>query len=85
MTTIDIKSLVDLGVHPEQIRIQNVDFEKVLRNTSGARTRSPTKLLIPLLEQHSITSNSVLVFFQIAEIQTPCSRSTDLVYPSMSP
>ena len=62
-----------------------MDFGKMLRNTSGAHTRSPTKLLIPLLEQHNITSNSVLVFFQIAEIQTPRSRSTYLVYPSMSP
>ena len=72
-------------MYPEPIRIQNVDCEKVLRNTSGALTRSPTKLLIPLLEQHSITSNSDLVIFQIAEIQSPRSRTTYLVYPSMSP
>ena len=61
------------------------DFEKALRNTSGAHPRSPTKLLIPLLEQHSITSKSPLVIFKITEIQTPRSRTTYLVYPSMSP
>ena len=72
-------------MHPEQLRIQNVDFGKVLRNTSGARTRSRTKLLIQLLEQHSITSNAVLVVFQIAGIQTPRSKTTHPVYPSMSP
>ena len=72
-------------MHPEQLRIQNLDFEKALRNTSGARPRSPTKLLKPLLEQHSITSKLPLVIFKIAEIQTPRSRTTYLVYPSMSP
>ena len=71
-------------MHPEQLRIQNVDFGKVLRNTSGARTCLPTKLPIPLLEQHSITNNSVLVIFQSAEIQTPRSKTTYLVYPSTS-
>ena len=83
MTTTDIKSLVCLGMHPEQLRIQNVEFGKVLRNTSGARTRSPTELIITLLQQHRITSNAVLVIFQIAEFQTPRSRTTHLVYPSM--
>ena len=63
-------------MYPEQIRIQNADFGKALRNTSGARTRSPTALLIPLLEQHTITRNLPPVIFQIAEIQTPRSGST---------
>ena len=72
-------------MHTEQLRIQNADFKKVLRNTSGALTRSPTKLQTPFLEQHSITSNSILVNFQIAEFQTPRSRTTHPVYPSMSP
>ena len=72
-------------MYPEQLRIQNVDFGKVLRNTSGALTRSPTKLQMPFLEQRSITSNSILVFFQITEFQTPRSRTTNPVYPSMSP
>ena len=72
-------------MYPEQLRIQNVDFGTVLRNTSGALTRSPTKLQMPFLEQRSITSNSSLVFFQIAEVQTPRSRTTHPVYPSMSP
>ena len=67
MTTTDYKLSVYLGVHPEQLRIQNVDFWKVLRNTAGAFTHSPTALLTPLPEQHSIISNSVLVMFQIAE------------------
>ena len=71
-------------MHPEQLRIQNVDFGKVLRNASGARTRSPTKLRITLLEQHRIM-NAVPVIIQIAEFQTPRSRTTHLMYPSMSP
>ena len=80
MTITDFKSLVCLGMHPEQLRIQNV-----LRNASGARTRSPTELRITLLEQHRNTSNAVQVIFRIAEFQTPRSRTTHLVYPSMSP
>ena len=43
------------------------------------------KIQMPFLEQRSITSNSILVFFQIAEFQTPRSRTTHPVYPSMSP
>ena len=85
ITTTDTELQVYLGVHPEQLRIQNVDFGKVLRNTSGALTRSPTKIQIPVLEQHSITSNSILVIFQIAEFHTPHSRTTHPMYPSMSP
>ena len=72
-------------MYPEQLRIQNVEFGKALRNTSGARKRSPTALLIPLLEQHTITSSLPPVVFQIAEIQTPLSGSTYVAYPSMSP
>ena len=72
-------------MYPEQLRIQNVDFGKALRNTSGARTRSPTALFIPFLEQHTITSSLPLVIFQIAEIQTPRSGSTYVTYPSISP
>ena len=42
-----------------------MDFGKVLRNTSGALQRSPTKLQMPFLEQRSITINSILVIFQL--------------------
>ena len=59
-------------------------FGKVLRNGCGAPTYRPTKLLISFLEQHRIASNLALEIFQIAEIQTPRSRTTYLVYPSMS-
>ena len=68
MMTTDIKSYVYLGVHPEQLRIQNVDFGKVLRNISKGRTRFPTKHLIPRLEQHSTANNAVLIIFQVAGI-----------------
>ena len=84
MTNTDTKSQVYFGVHPEQIRMQNMEFVKVLRNVYGTPMYPPTKPLVPLLEQHSTTSNSVLVIFQIAEIKTPRSRNTYLVYPSMS-
>ena len=43
------------------------------------------KLQMPFQEQRSITSNSNLVIFQIAEFQTPRYRTTHTVYPSMSP
>ena len=85
LMTTDIKSSVYLGVHPEPLRIQNVNFGKRLRNTSGAHTRSPTKLLISLVEQYRITSNAVLVIFQTADFQIPRSKITHLVYPNMSP
>ena len=48
MTTTDIKSLVCLGLYPEHLRIQNVDFGNVLRNVSGVRTHSPTELRISM-------------------------------------
>ena len=44
----------------------------------------PIKLLPSLLEQYRIASHSSLVSFQIAEIDTPCSRNTYPVYPTMS-
>ena len=84
MTITDTKSQVHFGVHPEQLRIQNVDFGKVLRNGYGTLMYPPTKPLVPHPEQHSTTSNSVVVILQIAEIKTPRSRNTYLVYPSMS-
>ena len=56
----------------------------MLRNAYGAPTYRPTKLLVSLLEQHRIASNSALEIFQIAEIQTPPSTNTYLLYPSMS-
>ena len=84
MTTTDIKSSVYLGVHPEQPRIQHVDCGKVLRSGYGTLTYPTTKPLEQLLEQHSLTRNLVLVISQTAEIQTPRSRNTHLVYPSMS-
>ena len=42
MTTIDTKPQVYFGVHPEQLRIQNVDFGKELRNDSTANIISGT-------------------------------------------
>ena len=71
-------------MHPEQPRIQHADSGKVLRSGYGTLTYPTTKLLVQLLEQRSITRNLVLVISQIAEIQTPRSRNTHLVYPSMS-
>ena len=71
-------------MHPEQPRIQHVDCGRVLRSGYGTLTYPTTKPLAPFLEQHSITRNSVLRFFQIAETQTLCSRNTYLLYPSMS-
>ena len=61
-----------------------MDFSKVLRNGYGAHKYRPIKLLVSLLEQHRVASNLALEIFQIAEIQTPRSRNTYLVYPSMS-
>ena len=60
MTTKDIKSQVELGAHPEQLRIQHMDFGKVLWNAYGALTRLPTKLLISFLERHQTASNLAL-------------------------
>ena len=74
--TTDIKSQICLGVE------LYVDCEKVLRNRYGAPTYLPTKLLVSILEQHPISSHSVLVVFQIAENQAPRSRITCLAYPS---
>ena len=56
----------------------------MLRNAYGTFTYPPTKLLVPLLEHHSIANNSALIFFQIAEIQTPRSRNTYPMHPSTS-
>ena len=71
-------------MHPEQPRIQHMDCKKVLRSGYGTLTYPTTKPLVQLLEQHSITSNLVLVISQTAKIQTPRSRNTHQVYPSMS-
>ena len=71
-------------MHPEQPRIQHVDCGKVLRSGYGTLSYPTTKPLVQLLEQHSITRNLVLVISQTAKIQTPRSRNTHLVYPSMS-
>ena len=65
MTTTDTKSQVFFGVHPEQLRIQHVDFGKVLRNASGALTRFPTALLISFLERHQTASNLVQVISKL--------------------
>ena len=83
MTTRGNILQICLGIDPEQLRIQQVDFGKVLRNDYGAPTYRPTKLLVSLLEQHRIASNLAPEIFQIAEIQTPRSRNTYLVYPSV--
>ena len=65
MTTTDIKSYVYLGVHPEQLRIQNVDFGKVLRNISGAPTSSPTALLKLFLGRHQTAINAVIKILKL--------------------
>ena len=64
--------------YPEQLRIANVDFEKVQRNAYGALTNLATKLPASLLEQHRIASLSILLIFQIAEIDTLCYRISTL-------
>ena len=84
MTTIVIKMQICLGMVPGTttytIRVSSKIATERLRSTY-----IPThKLLVSLLEQHRITSNSVVVIFQVAEIQTPRSRNTYLVYHSMS-
>ena len=61
MTTTDTKSQVELGAHPEQLRIQHMDFEKVLQNACGALTSLPRKLLISFLERHQTASKLVPV------------------------
>ena len=65
MTTTDTKSQIYFGVHPEQLRIQHVDFGKVLRNAAGALTRFSTALLISFLERHQTASNLVPVIFKL--------------------
>ena len=70
MKTTDNKSQVCFGMHPEQLRIQNVDFGKVLRNASGTPTRSPTALLISFLERHQTASNLVLVILKLKKSKT---------------
>ena len=65
MTTTDTKPQVYFGVHPEQLRIQNVDFGKGLRNASGAPTRSPTALLTSFLERHQTVSNLVRAILKL--------------------
>ena len=82
--TTDTKSQICFGVHPEQLRIQHVDFGEVLRNAYGAPSYRPTKLLVAFLEQHRIASILVPEILQIAKIQTPPSRNTYRLYPSMA-
>ena len=65
MKTTDTKSQVYFGVHPEQLRRQNVHFGKVLRNASGAPTCSSTALLISFLERPQTASNIVLVILKL--------------------
>ena len=65
MTTTDTKSQVYFVVQPEQLRIQQVDFGKVLRNASGALTRFSTALQKSFLERHQIASNLVQVFLKL--------------------
>ena len=65
MTRTDTKSQVQFGVHPEQLRIQNVQFGKVLRNASGAPTCSPTALLLSILERLQTVSNLVTVILKL--------------------
>ena len=84
MTTTDIKLQNCLGMVPGTttytIRVSCKIATERLRSTY-----IPTHiLLVSLLEQHRIASHSVLVIAQIAEIQTPRSRNTNLVYRSMS-
>ena len=63
--TTDTKSQVYFGVHPEQLRIQNLHFGKVLRNASGAPTCFLTALLLYFLERHQTVSTSVLVILKL--------------------
>ena len=83
MTTTDIKLQICLGMVPGAATYTIRGFWKSLRNSYGALTYLPTKLLVSLLDQHSIAGHSVLVIFQIAEIETPYSRNTYPVYPSV--
>ena len=69
--------------YPEQLHTPYVDFGKVLRNAYGALTYLSRKFPVSHLEQHRIATQSVLVIFQIAEIETPCSRNTYPACPSM--
>ena len=69
MTTTDTKSQVYFSVHPEQLRIKNVDFGKVLRNASGVPTRSPTALLISFLQRHQTASIIVLVILKLQKFK----------------
>ena len=71
MTTTDTNSQVELGAHPEQLRIQHVDFGKVLRNAYGALTRFPTTLLISFLERHQTASILVLVTLKVKKFKPP--------------
>ena len=84
MTTTDIKLQICLGMVPGTtaytIRVSCKIATERLRSTY-----IPThKLLVPLLEQHRIASHSALVNFQNAEVQTPRSRITYPMHPSMS-
>ena len=65
MTITDTKSQVYFGVHPEQLRIQHVDFEKVLREASRVLTRFPTALLISFLQRHQTATNLVVKILKL--------------------
>ena len=69
MTTTDIKSQVYLGAYPEQLRKPYVNYGKVLRNDYVTPTYPPTKLLVPLLEQHSIASSSVTEILKLQKFK----------------
>ena len=84
MMTTDIKLQICLGVVPGTTTYTIRVSCKGATNAYGAPTYLPTKLLVQLLEQHRIASHLPLVFFQNTEIQTPCSRKTYPMYPSMS-
>ena len=69
MMTTDTELQVGLGAHPDQLRTQQVDFGKVLRNAYGALTRLPIKLLISLLQQHQTANNSVPVILNLQKFK----------------
>ena len=84
MTTTDIQLQICLDMVPGTttytIRVSCKIATERLRSTY-----IPThKLRVSFLGQHCFTRNSVQVILQIAEVQTPRSRNTYLVYPSIS-
>ena len=60
----------DLVWYPEPLRTSYVESAKVLRNSYGATTYLPIKLLVSGLEQHRIANHSLLLIFQITEVET---------------